>query len=402
MPRNQRAPRRALFAALAVLGGCALALAGVEAVLRVFSVSFPFFWRSHPVLGTCLVPGMSGWQMDEGRAFVRINDAGFRDRDYPPVKPAGALRVLVLGDSFTEALQVPLEETFVKVAERELSACASLRGRTVEVMNWGCRSYGTIHEVMLLALRGWAYDPDMVVIAVYPENDLEENLAAFSTLPGDPLLAYRDGRLEWTPALTGARSRLAELPAAAEGAGWRSLRLVQLVAQARRSWTKRPPWGRGDANDPSRGDYSSRKVYAEPRDARWRRSWALFEDLLGLARRDAAARGVALLAVAVTSNGQVHPDPGFQAKYGRIWGVSDFLYPNRRLSEIGRRSGLEVLDLVPSLSAYASRRREAVHGFPNTEPGMGHWNAVGHRLAGEALAAKICAMASKPASGAKR
>jgi hypothetical protein len=38
-------------------------------------------------------------------------------------KPPGVVRVAVVGDSFTEAMHVPYEQTFCAVMERDLARC---------------------------------------------------------------------------------------------------------------------------------------------------------------------------------------------------------------------------------------------------------------------------------------
>jgi hypothetical protein len=40
----------------------------------------------------------------------------------------------------------------------------------------------------------------------------------------------------------------------------------------------------------------------------------------------------------------------------------------------------------------------AFHGFPNTKPGEGHWNANGHRAAAERLAPWVCELLAAPAT----
>ena len=42
--------------------------------------------------------------------------------------------------------------------------------------------------------------------------------------------------------------------------------------------------------------------------------------------------------------------------------------------------------------AYAEDHHVFLHGFKNTKTGEGHWNEQGHRLAGELIAARLCAM----------
>jgi hypothetical protein len=48
-----------------------------------------------------------------------------------------------------------------------------------------------------------------------------------------------------------------------------------------------------------------------------------------------------------------------------------------------------VLNLARNFQAYAERHKLFLHGFdPN--PGGGHWNKEGHRLAGKAIAERLC------------
>jgi hypothetical protein len=49
--------------------------------------------------------------------FTQFNSQGFHDREHNKEKPVGTLRIAVLGDSMTEAAQVPLDQTFCSVLE---------------------------------------------------------------------------------------------------------------------------------------------------------------------------------------------------------------------------------------------------------------------------------------------
>ena len=42
------------------------------------------------------------------------------------------------------------------------------------------------------------------------------------------------------------------------------------------------------------------------------------------------------------------------------------------------------------MQAYAERSGDFMHGSENTEPGTGHWNGAGHRLAGRVIAEDLC------------
>ncbi len=94
---------------------------------------------------------------------VSINAHGFRGAlvELEPTNP----RVIVIGDSYTFGYGVDDGETFSAVLERNL-------GTNVEVLNWGVPGYNLEQSIELLALRGKAYRPDVVVLSQHP-NDFD-------------------------------------------------------------------------------------------------------------------------------------------------------------------------------------------------------------------------------------
>lgn len=396
--RNTPAARAAAQVAwgLAIVG-LLVGVLLIEGLLRVTGLHFPNFWRSEPVLGLGLNPGADGWYIDEGRARVHINSDGYRDRERTQAKPAGGYRALVLGDSFTESVQVPLEDTFEQVAERELAQCPALQGRPVEVLNFGVRGFGTVQELELLKLRGEGFSPDAIVLANDPETDLLDNLAAWDAPRGAPLLTENNARVDFTDAVDAARKTMeSSLHDSHDEPFPGNLWLVQLFHAGVVHWQRRNFWRMGKGNDPLSPDYPARLVYAEPRDDHWRRAWALQDELLDLLSREAAEHSARAVLLLVSSPVQVFPDPAKRAEFLKLWGVDDLGYPDKRMTETATRLGIETVDTVPLLDAETARTHQPVHGFSNTPSGVGHWNSVGHRIAGHALAEKLCAMASAP------
>src|SRR3989442_3392601 len=111
------------------------ALLIIEAGLRVAGFSAPYFYAFEDETGWTLRPNVSGWFRKEGAAYVSINSAGMRDREHTLAKPANTYRIAILGDSFAEALQVPLEHTFWHVLEDRLANCPALARRKAEVLH---------------------------------------------------------------------------------------------------------------------------------------------------------------------------------------------------------------------------------------------------------------------------
>jgi lysophospholipase L1-like esterase len=94
---------------------------------------------------------------------VRVNAAGQRGALLDPssAKP----RVLVLGDSYAFGFGVNDDETFPH-------RLGELLGGRADVLNFGVPGYDLVQEVALLRAKGLAYDPDVVVLSVHP-NDFE-------------------------------------------------------------------------------------------------------------------------------------------------------------------------------------------------------------------------------------
>ena len=179
-----------------IIVSVSLAILVFEIGLRFAGISYPSFYTWDEYRGFALRPGAEGWFRGEGEAYIRINSEGLRDREHRKPKPANTLRLAILGDSYAEALQVSMEETFWAVLESELVKCPYLSGRKVEVINFGVSGYGTAQELMTLRHKVWDYSPDIVILAFMTGNDLTDNLRAFdSTDPTRPYFVYSNGEL---------------------------------------------------------------------------------------------------------------------------------------------------------------------------------------------------------------
>jgi hypothetical protein len=106
---------RLLFGVTLACFGVAVAFAVAEIVVRLAGLAPADFYTYDAYLGWAMEPGTSGWQEQEGRAYVQVNRDGFRGPDYLRQKPVDTLRIAVLGDSVTEAQQVPYEDTFCAI-----------------------------------------------------------------------------------------------------------------------------------------------------------------------------------------------------------------------------------------------------------------------------------------------
>ncbi len=180
---------------LLILAGFIVALVLCEAGLCLLGIEYPQFYTLDPVIGTKLRPGMKGYWLKEGGGYVSINSDGLRDREHTVAKPPDTVRVAVLGDSFTEALQVNQEEDFCSILEKELQKCDNLRGRQIEVINFGVAGFGTAQELLTLRHRVWKYNPDIVLLEFTTSNDVSDNSPTLNQGDSYPFFILRDGKL---------------------------------------------------------------------------------------------------------------------------------------------------------------------------------------------------------------
>lgn len=160
------------------LVGCGLLAGGLvfEVALRLLEghslwppllpepyVDNAILYRTTPTRLYELRPG-SDEVVGRKRVRIRINSAGLRDdREYAVPKPAGVRRLVVLGDSYTFAGKVPLEQTFPKRLEALLNQGAP--GVRYEALNLAVPGYNTRQQKLNLEERGLAFEPDLVLVS---------------------------------------------------------------------------------------------------------------------------------------------------------------------------------------------------------------------------------------------
>jgi len=392
--------RRALARALLLLGSVLFSVGIVECGLRLHhtgslrglsgehSLRMP-----HETRGWALEPDASSFQRtrDYG-VLVRTNALGMRDRPHDPLPAPGTFRIVVLGDSFMEAYQVPLEQSLPYLLQERLAS------RGVEVLNLGVGGYGTAQALLALQEDGIRYRPGLVVLAFYAGNDVQNNSYLIeAALHGEdePTTFSRpyarasslDAELEWRPP---DRTRLE--PYARR---WRERRhssldalrravqpamVANLVEQATgRLWSR---LGGRDPYDPQLlfGWPFLREV-SDPDAARlWDEAWTATRRVLIEIDRVSRSAGARFAVLVVPTQFQVDARAlaAVQAAYPDL--DFDPLRINRELDRFCAEAGIPVLDPTPALA------REEAAGRPMYYPLEDHhWNAAGQALATELL-----------------
>ena len=397
---------------LLILGiGVALTLA--EGGTRLLHLAPPsehpgWFWQLDHELGWFHIPGASGhWfnPYNEYNVEVWINSHGLRDRQYTYVKPSGVRRILVLGDSYAEALQVPLEQTFHERLEQRLNATGD---GPVEVISAGVAGYGTDQELLLFRRLGVRYDPDLVLLAFFPGNDFMNNYRPLE-------VANFGSEQKRFFKLVNGRLRLIE-HSVTRPRGREKLR--QVVNERKQQLAFLRPWlqehsalyrfaepvlrdampdvafvlvgwgllqpGRETKLIEAGPDYIpiAYHVYQQPLTPDWlegeKVTWALIRAL----RDETAAIGARFAVVVLEAQEQIYDwawdmaQKRYPAMGARVWNREQ---PNTRVDAWLKEEGIPYLDLLPAF------QQGAEDGLLLHYQHDGHWTAAGHRLASDLI-----------------
>ena len=389
--------RRSPFAwAILFLSGLVVALLIAEVGLRLlgFSRFDPYIVDSE--VGFSLRPNAAGWWRREGVTYVTINSRGLHDREHVVAKPPDTIRIVVLGDSFAEALQVPMENAFWAVMEKQLQGCVAPTRVKVEVLNFGVSGFSTARELITLRQRVWQYNPDVVLLLVTLHNDIRDNSRTLDPYAntGLPYFVYRQGSLTLDDSLLQTRNRslFFRLRQSFIGRSYNWLRghvrLLQLIDSAREAYQQRAK--RANMKDPLPGEPGlDDEVLRAPVTPDWTEAWKVTEGLIMQMRDEVEAKGAKFLVVTGSKGIQVTPDASKRAAYMKHLGLDSLFYSDDRIKMLGEREGFEVLTLAPPLLDYAIRNQVLLHGSGEML-GRGHWNETGHRVAGGLMGEKLC------------
>ena len=369
--------------------GLVLSLVLAEVALRVVGVRFDAsLYGDDPITGWRLRPNASGWWVSEGHAYVRINSVGMHDREYPLDKPADTVRIAVLGDSVTAAVQVDVRRNFTRVLEQRLAACEAYRGKRVEVMNFGVPGFGTAQELLTFRHRALPYHPDAVILAFFTYNDVQNNHRALNPVDASksPYFVLRGDQLVLDDSFreTLRRQLYGRLRDAFGDLVNRS-RVAQLVADVfvRRMVFRRATRQEAATLTTRFGEHPDDLIYGPPDVPEMREAWRVTEALILALFSEARSRGVKFWLVSLSQTPQ-HLPPKPREDVVKRRGIKDLFYPDRRLEEFARRHAIPALILAPRFAEYAARHDEPL-SF-----GDGHYNEHGHRLVGDAIAERLC------------
>lgn len=388
-----------------MLFGLIFGLLVAEVALRVIGYSYPEFYVTDNSRGYALRPNASGLYRKENEVYVQINSDGLRDREHSKAKPPNTIRIALIGDSYAEALQVPLEKAFWQVLQSQLHSCSGIQEQ-IEIINFGVSGYGTGQELITLREHVWNYSPDIVLLAITTNNDITDNSRALKKARDVPYFVLKDNNLVLDESFrTTSEFQWRESVLGRSGRWFRDhSRVIQAIMEGHRaarlkwqSWRSQNPSSPGDGNQPQDKQPgilsdelgTDNLIYRAPIDSTWNDAWQVTEKLVETMRGEVDAHNARFLVVTLSNGIQVAPSAQVRTDFLKRVGATDLFYPDHRIKDLGGRDGFAVINLGPELQVYAEQNNVFLHGFGNNL-GSGHWNEKGHQIAGQLLAQKLC------------
>jgi lysophospholipase L1-like esterase len=377
-PGRERTSTRVRVALIAF--GIVLGTLGGEALARLVGFEFRphmrnrvYFAEPHPLLGWHNRPGLAGtYGGDEFTTFVTINSDGQRGPSHPAARVPGKRRIAVLGDSQTWGDGVADDETFV----------ARLDGGDTEMLSFATPGWGTDQQILVLDAEAARWSPDVVVLALFIGNDLNDNTSRGTFQYPKPWFTVgADDTLE-LHGVPVPYSRTLHVAIEVYRALMRHSALLNAIAElSRRDWT--PSSGGGDAN----GSYVN-PLFAARLSEENRARFALTARLLREFVVRTRAIGAEPVVLILPDVGQVEAfaDPARRAALRRAG--ADFQRPQRVFSALLAEQGVQVIDALPALGR-ATRTRLAGGGPHTFYPEWRHLTALGHAVIADLLAARL-------------
>jgi hypothetical protein len=346
--------------------------------------------RFIPDKGTTYIPNAYYRHTKEGFSEGYFNSHGFRDYERTYEKAANTFRILVLGDSYVEALQVALSDAFPALLEKRLNEHST--AMRFEVLNLGQSGFGTADEYMRYVNFGVKYSPDLVILAFLSGNDFQDNSKFFS--PESHLFYFafdKNHNLVIDRSVIDNYQRSLALPKRLFQYLARKSYLVNLISERlyllrKEIWTNRfqkhfaesRPQGMGQKLD----ELDGLNIYLPDPSEHWQEAFDLTKALILKFRDSVEEHGARFVVVTLTNAAQVHPH--IQQRLNKTYGLPfDYGKPDRMLEEFAQQNGIPFLKLMPTFLEYHLKTGKYLHGFGSGEGG--HWNENGHCLAAEKI-----------------
>lgn len=367
--------RNLIFKLVSVFLGLLVSLVLLEAGVRLLGLSSGLKFIPDPYVGWVHRASHTYTSRMEGRTIeIKINSRGLRDHEYAYEKPENTFRILVLGDSFTEAFQVHMDDSFPKLIENRLN---NESAGEVQVINAGASGYGTDNELLFYRHEGLKYEPDIVLLALYIGNDIRnnwyklENQDAGGTqkpyfVPEGDGLAIREFPFFRQESLFSRVKMFLNI----------HVRLYSFLRETKNNLRHRDSLEKA-------GMPIDFNLFKESYSSEWDNAWKVTKALLLKLNTEVKQKNARLYVVLIPSQMQVHKNIWeeqkiqFEKMQNTVW---DMDKPNRILDDFLARNDIAYIDLLPDYRKFSARIGKELYLRSD-----GHWNEAGHKLAADLI-----------------
>ena len=234
-------------------------------------------------------------------------------------------------------------------------------------------------------------NPDAVLLAVYPENDIWNNSRA---LEGDESSPYftvgEDGALVSDMSFrTSLRWIVGNTPyERIKAAIVNRSRILQVIQEAKRPKTAQPAATNDSEAILIAAINESRFAYqrSEKLSPDEKKAWEVTDRLIHAIASECKMHHTSFFLVNVSSSLQAWPYPAFRKRVASTCEVDDLFESEDRLRQVCETTDVPFYALASAMQQEAERRSVFLHGFSNTAEGVGHWNQQGNAVAAKLVA----------------
>ncbi|MDM8531901.1 SGNH/GDSL hydrolase family protein [Anaerolineales bacterium HSG25] len=379
--------KKIILNSMLILASVLITIALLEIAVR-FLLPSPFDGSSNPA-DSCST--MTGWRgkpnyqttvATEGYTHdLALNSEGMHDTEHAKVKPDDKFRILLIGDSFVQAVQVVEADTSHQQLENWLNQQAG--ADRFEVISGAVGGWGTGQQLLYYRSDGRTYQPDLVLLMFYMGNDVKDNLpgrgvtvegyncyTSYFVRPGNQL-----DTAPWffAPGITPTTSQT--------GATWKLLNnILGRLYQSSRLYAQLEPLLSTPQLKASLLDFylGQNEIFAYGFDL----TIALVNQFEREVEADGAQFGLVLIPPLSLLDFSQSTSAEREQIYQEIPGMrraEEIAPPNEMLNERFDSLGLTVLDLFPAFAEVDPTGKSLYF------EGDKHWNQAGNQLAGETI-----------------
>lgn len=323
---------------------------------------------------------------------IRFNSQGMYDAEHKLQKPDDVFRILWMGDSFAQTLQVDETQTAHQQLEDLLNRRFAGPERQFEVISSGVIGWSTAQELVYYREQGRRYQPDLVLLLFFVGNDVNDNLPGHAlTIDGfncfAPYFPICNGQLDPQPwyYIPGVKPAWGSCSPAKKwlttGLSYvqQNSHLFARIEPLLLSLQERRTYGR-DFGLP----FAALYLPEESEEVRY--GWQVTEGLLAQFQQEVKAGGAAFAVVIVGPRevvwlAQLSPAQ-LQQFYqsAPIFEEAEIDRPNQRLAEFLRQQNIPVVDLQQPMIDYIAQTGAQLY-----LPIDRHWTVEGNRVVAEII-----------------